>query len=242
MRRLLALFTLLCLTSLARADDLPLFGVGRGAGNTPFYTSNSCNTVNGSAGTTACTLGTGVSAGDTAVIFLDQSNSGFGITTLTDDKSDTCTAVDNVAWNSSGSHQGFSYYCANLTAGATTFTVTWHTAEANELIAVDIYRNIKTSALLDNHHAAAQTSPGNGANAVSSGSATTTVNGDLIAAAMFSDNANLGTGFSQPQAQVSGWFNVEYLIQSTAASIAGTFTATNTPGFTVAFMMALEHK
>lgn len=240
MRRLLALVALLAFIGVARADNFPLLGVGSGNA-VPAYNSNSCHTVNGTSATTACTLTSAVVTGDVVTIFANGVNVGT-TATAADDKSDSCTAVDtNVLSNSSANH-AFSFVCAGLTSGAQTFTVTWGATGSSEQIVADDYQNVKATSPLDVHAAQGQASPGNGTNAVTSGSATSTAAGELVVGVMAADAANLGTGFSQAQAQVSGWFQDEYLVQSSAGSVAATFTATNTPSWTVTIMMVLKHK
>lgn len=226
----------------AWADDLPLVGSGRGSGvAVPSYGGNSCHATNGSTATTACTLTSAVVTGDVVTVFVSGTNTGT-TATVADDKSDSCTAADsNILWNSSTNH-AFSFVCASLTAGAQTFTVTWGLTGNNEVMVADDYQNVLAAAPLDVHAAQGQTSPGNGTNAVTSGAATSTAAGELVAGAMFSDSANLGTGFTQASAQVSGWFQDEFLVQSSAGAVAATFTATNTPSTTAALMLVLKHK
>ncbi len=123
------------------------------------------------------------------------------------------------------------YYCIVTTGGTPTITVSFSSINAFNLSVVcDHFTGSYASSANDTTGAsAAQSAPGTGANAVSSGNITTATNGDLIYAVCVetstgNDPGSLGTGYSL--GQTSGGVVIEsaYKTQSSAGSVAGTWT------------------
>ncbi len=150
------------------------------------------------------------------------------LTSITDTCGTVYTLVDNPVTGTSG--RAAMAYGKISTTGSCTVTatgstgVTYITATVHEISGVD------TSIFLDNnqHKLSYQVTPSTAANAVTSGSITTTQNGDYIFGATFNESANggltitAGTGFTSRQA--SPYARSQDMIQATAGSIAATFT------------------
>src|SRR5215469_11439333 len=193
-----------------------------------------CVTQNGasSSATVACTLGGGVAAGSLVPLFVARHTGVTSISGVTDDKSDTCTVGSDIT----GSTVIFTpVYCPNVTAGAKTFTATLSSAATLATIIVDgEYSGLLTSSPQDQTTGQAQTTPGTGSNAVTSGNVTPTsgVQGELVVAATINQTGaagvgtiTAGTGFTANQT-VTNLLRSEFLIRNaTSGTQAGTFTA-----------------
>lgn len=198
------------------------------------HVQGGCNTENGgtASGTVACTLGAGVGAGDLVPLFVARHTGVTSITGVTDDKSDSCTVGSDIT----GATVIFTpVYCPNLTAGATTFTATLSSsATLATIIVVGEFSGL-TASPLDKRTGQAQTTPGTGSNAVSSGSGgTATVPGELVVAATINQTGAAGvgtitggTGFTAGSTEqtVTNLLRGEYLVQTSPAAVTGTFTA-----------------
>lgn len=128
----------------------------------------------------------------------------------------------------SGWHQTL-WYAPNSKAGVNTVTVTLSGNAASYELDLFEYAGVAQTNPLDQATVQEQIGPGTATDAVTSGSKTTTVNGELILASTMhtagpSTTVAAGTGFTMRQ-NASGDSGVEEQIQSTAGSIAGTFTA-----------------
>jgi hypothetical protein len=122
-------------------------------------------------------------------------------------------------------------YCANCPSGATTVTLTFSASSSFRGLVIAEYSGAATSGVLDQnttgHETAATATP-------TDNSMTTTANGDLIVSALVFRNAtspaSAGSGYSMIAVdQASGVgldFGAEDQIQSSAGSIAATFTLT----------------
>lgn len=203
-----------------------------------YNVNNTCANFQGSAGTTnSCSLTNPAAGGDTVVIF-STSFANQHVTSATDDKSDTCT-VEAARDQAAGSLYGNVVVCANVTAGAQTFTLTLAGSTNNNMKAQEI-GNVATSPI-DVAGGAGQSSPGTGANAVTA-SVTTTASGDIVLAGIAQDTgsktSNPGTGYASIITNAT-----EYIVQSAAGAIAATFTQTGTgAGNTLDLVVALKHR
>lgn len=145
-------------------------------------------------------------------------------TSITDDKGNSYTVLDSA----SGSYSTITFWCSNITNGPTVITATWAASTLYPQIVASEYSNVKS---LDGHSMQAfPFSPGGGTDALTSGSFTTTKNGDLIWGMSFnpSDAAAtiVGTGFTQRVVDPGDWCVVgEDKTQASAGSVAATFTA-----------------
>jgi hypothetical protein len=178
--------------------------------------------------TTTCTFGSNTTAGNALV----------GMYTINDGANNTITSIsgcgntysrpetvqantDTTTW----------FYAENIAGGACTVTVSAGTWGYRTLIVHEV-SGVLTSGALDVSVSQALAA-GTGANAATSGTDTTTVNGDYIFGAVHIANTltmtvSPGTGFTGRVTGVGGAdippYRSEDQIQSTAGSIAATFT------------------
>jgi hypothetical protein len=136
------------------------------------------------------------------------------------------TLVDTVA----GTSRNTQAYA--VISGSGSCTVTGNlSGTTNANLAVQEIAGINSSNPLDKHAMQKQVGPGTGTDAVTSGNVTTTANGDYIFGVTFDDAGTnptftAGTGFtSRVTLPVSGGLSMEDKIQSTAGSVAATFTS-----------------
>lgn len=132
------------------------------------------------------------------------------------------------------------YYAYYASAGTPTITATFTGGAApgqvqRATMLTQVVQGFATGPKFDAAHGAVQASPGTGANAISSGNATTTVNGDYIFAATGTNNTpgavTAGTGYTIQNAPGLGALGVyaEDQTQAAAGAIAGTFTQATNP-------------
>lgn len=162
------------------------------------------------------------------------------ITGVTDDKGNTYHFQDTTIDTAHG-QVGATFYSENVTNAPTTVTVTFDTACAFNSMCISEFSGVATSSSIDGHKVTYNTSMSTTANAMTSGTITTTAAGDLIYGACFAgngSNASLGTGYTDSDSGGVGLV-AEYQIQTSAGSIATTFTASS--GATmVAFIIAFK--
>jgi len=239
---LLSLAAFLLISLVAQAQFGPTF-----TPNGPWFVQGCKNYLTGGTlvASVTCTMSTGARAGSTYVLIANASlTSASPISSATDDKGDSCTVAQGVS--SSNNSFGIAY-CSNITAGATVITVNWASNSAYGCIEADELRNV---GVIDGHAAQVQFSPGTGSNAVTSGSFTPSVNGDMVWAGSLQVGSaagtfSAGTGFTAGLAYVvvaDKSFMSENLIQATAGSIAGTFTASSSPTIVETGGMAFKPK
>jgi hypothetical protein len=141
-----------------------------------------------------------------------------------------------------GNGQMFLYYAKNISGGACTITVTVSAAVVILRLHVQEISGADTAAPLDKTSGQFQNNPGLGTNAISSGSQTTTTNGQYIFG--FTCNGNggstlsAGTGFTirdQDGASAGEW-----QVQTSAGSIAATFTQSGEMGNHLTGMMTFK--
>lgn len=151
-------------------------------------------------------------------------------TSITDNQGNTYTIVDKQLGVSV--HRVLvTFYCANVTNAPTIITANFANTPVDIGIFVEEYSGVATSSPLDGHAIQAVNGPGLGTDAVSSGSITTTLGGDLIygVGADLNGSATLvqGTGFTSRtlnDSTTSAFITTEDLIQVSAGAIAATFT------------------
>jgi hypothetical protein len=158
--------------------------------------------------------------------------SGQTLTSITDDKGNTYTILDSSVATGAG-FATYTFALGNITNGPSTITANWSASVNNWGLAVDEFSGtLANSNPIDNsgasHIGNFQTAPGTGANGATSTAITTVANGCAIWGATIdhsgtANNATAGTGFTLAQTMsIKGI--TEYLIQSTAGSIAATAT------------------
>lgn len=140
------------------------------------------------------------------------------------------------------------WYAKNTNSGATTLSVVWPSVDPGNgsLVAIEI-SGADTTAPLDQHIPHVQTNPGTGANAVTSTAQTTTANGEYIMGITVDDNfGGLPSAGTSPNAFTSRTtdstfeINLEEFIQTTAGSIAATFTNTAGSGNNITMLATFK--
>lgn len=196
-------------------------------------------------GTTGTVTMTGVVTGNVLVLGIYW-NAAAGATTLnsvTDDKGNTYTLLDNVTNNDAVN--GATAYAWNVTGGTVVITATFsNTTWAEGEMWCHEANGFGTSDPLDVHAALAVVSVSAGTDAVTSGAATTTTAGEYIFGVTVSASVPVGgitagTGFTLRETnQLRG--TSENQIQGSSGSIAATFSITNLWVSVVTMMVALK--
>lgn len=156
------------------------------------------------------------------------------IGSITDDKGNTYNIADDTDQTTDGQTQA-TFWLNNVTNGPSTITVTFPGGAGVvtfRRMLIDVFSGVDTSGTPTDGHTAQQNAGSTSTNAQTSGSITTAVNGDLIWTA-FSDSEgagatwSAGTGFTILDNGTSADndpMGSAWQVQSTAGSIAGTFT------------------
>lgn len=191
--------------------------------------------------TTVAVTITSVTAASALVAFSSWLSTTITLSSITDSKSQTYTLLDNPTTNT-GNGRAASGYTLNVGAGNTTITMTLSAGVTAELHVLE-FSGLATSTAEDGHTAQAQSNPGTGANAETSGAIVTTVAGDAVAACTFdlsnTDAASaVGTGYTIAATGTFG--KSEYQIQAAAGSIAGTFTEDDASSQNITLVLALK--
>jgi hypothetical protein len=119
---------------------------------------------------------------------------GFLVTSITDDKNNAYTLVDSAAPNNLAGAELLTFYGGPFTNGPTTLTFTGSGGSGvGQRWRVQLAEFAGLSGTIDGHAMQAQAAPGNGTNAITSGSISPTVNGDLIYGAMLLYGTNPAT-------------------------------------------------
>jgi hypothetical protein len=200
---------------------------------------------NGGTSSTTCvgTLGSPVGAGNAVCIVF---SGGFAVSDLVgvqDDKGNTYNLTDAIEDFTGGGYAGGAYYLENVTGGPTTFTGTLGTAKSFVTIIIEEFSGIATSSALDGHAALHSSAPGT-TDGATSGTFTTTTDGDLIwgcGISLDGQGMSPGTGFTAGSVNnVVNTFTTENQIQTTHSSSSQT---TFTPGaVTTALVWAIALK
>jgi hypothetical protein len=153
------------------------------------------------------------------------------LNSVTDTQGNTYTIVANPTTGTYG-RAAMAYAIARSSA-ADTVSCNFSTAAMGKSIVVHEVSGVDTSLPLDGHRMTVRNAPGSGANAITSGSITTTAAGDYILGFTFNSSANqadwsAGTGFTMRQNLRLGSYTAasEDAIQSAPGPVAATFTAT----------------
>lgn len=166
-------------------------------------------------------------------LFVDLGSTN-ALTSVTDDQSNTYSLVTAIT-DSTNNGVIQLFYKENVTSVT---TVTAHfTSSAQVRVAISNYTGIATASAIDGHTGQVQTTPGTGANIVTTGTFTPTTNGDLIYGGCSEafGGAIVYTAGTSPNAFTQRASNTgaendalftEDFIQSTAASIAATMGQT----------------
>lgn len=218
---------------------------------TPTFVQSAHNSTGSSVGLLTATFGATVANNGLVRGFVSWDNADLTfLTTIVDDKGNSYTIVDKVADVGQG-RAAASFYKEGITNAPTVITVNldpvnFKTAPITICIAEE--SGIATASALDGHAGQQQTNPGTGADAISSGNATTTANGNLVCSAVVSGNVTntvKGTGFTDRESDtaVGTKMKCEDLTQSSAGAIPGTWTDTVNGGADtyITLTMAFKH-
>jgi hypothetical protein len=114
------------------------------------------------------------------------------LTSVTDDKGNTCTIVDKVA--SGGIGQSFaSFYREGINDGPVTFTANFVGTPSFRAICAAEQSGLATSSSSDGHAMQIQNAPGTGTDAITSGNGTTTVAGDTVTGGVLNIDSTAGS-------------------------------------------------
>lgn len=180
--------------------------------------------------TTTCTFGSNTTAGNAIAGFYSVNDGSANTITSIAGCSNTYTRVETIT---SGGDTTTWFYAQNITGGACTITATTSGASGYRSIIAHEVSGILTSGTLDVSVSFSSEPAGTGTNAATSGTDTTTADGDYIFGAMHVANTltmtvTPGTGFTGRVTGAGGGdiapYRSEDLIQTTAGSIAATFT------------------
>ncbi len=205
---------------------------GTAAGTASAFVQEATHSVTVAATTNQVTFSSNTNAGDLIMVAIDYPSAAtFPATPVTDSQSDTFTLVATQGATTGGKKTRV-YYAKNITGGTDTVTLTFSASETSDIYVTE-YAGLSTASPLD----VQKGTKGNSSGAASSGSATTTVAGDLIYGFCFADSSGgctAGSGFTAR----SGAGN---LVEDMAAGAAGSYAATGTAGNSWTMqMVALE--
>src|SRR6266446_5700168 len=172
-----------------------------------------------------------VTANDAIAVFCVWESLSQTLNSVTDTQGNAFAIVDNPT--SGGYGRAAMAYAIARSTGLDTVSCNFSTASMGKSIIVHEISGVNTSTPLDGQKMNVQNSRGNGANAVTSGSITTTVNGDYVLGFTFNDSSNqadwnAGAGYTKRQdLQVQSYATAsEDAVQTLSGSVAATFTAT----------------
>ncbi len=128
------------------------------------------------------------------------------LTSCSDTQGNTWTAIPN-ATGGTGGHQAMRY-AANSRAGANAVTCTLSGAATFSVLDLFEYSGVHTTAPLSQSKLTAQTNPGTGSNAVSSGSVTTAYDGELVLGATLQVGEQVFSAYDQFSSTQgsNGWY------------------------------------
>lgn len=209
---------------------------GGGGGPPPGITHvQGGGSFNSSSSSTWSTTLSPVGSGNALCIAVGYVNGTADTISIADGHSNTYTQVDQ---SSQSGFQWTTFYAINVTGSPTVITVTDSTSPRSfNGMVVDEYTGVATSSALDGHAINPQTNAATSTDAVTSGSITTGTSGDLICSMVVTTAGGIsanGTGFTAATSDAAGAgvFWSEYQVQSSAGSIAGTWsTSAGTNGF-----------
>lgn len=254
MRKLLALAVVLVLsigvTVDAGGQSLALLGAGPGA-----PTPNRVQSIVGADGSaTAATTATAtfsgaVKNGNKVLGMVTWYDPGALITLsgVTDNQSNSYTVAGTVLYTLLAQRVAYFYSTSAITNAPTVITATFSGSAQFRRVLIEEWSGI---AAFDKYAGNEQSAPGTGTDAVTSTAVTPTTNGQLIWGGMevvydtgSAPTVSVGTGYTVGLAPVAANavpMGTEYKIQSSAASVATTWTLSATKG-TVAGIMTFQH-
>ena len=192
-----------------------------------------CIAASGSSTTIACPFTSNVTAGSTIAVYCTSGGAGTTLTGVSDG-TNTYTVVQHVDATPDG-WTNATAYAANAAGGATTVTCTFQNSTDYRAAIIHEISGTATTTPLDKNAGQFQAAPGTGTDAITSGSVTTTTDGQYIFAVTKETNlggcpgltANAGTSYTIRDGSCgNSLVNIagESRVQTSAGSIAGTFT------------------
>ena len=198
---------------------------------TPAYVQSASGNDHYSTSSASAKFPSNVTANDAIAVFCVWESLSQTLSSVTDTQGNTFTIVANPT--SGGYGRAAMAYAIARSTGGDTVSCNLSTASMGKSIIVHEISGVNTSTPLDGQKVNVQNSPGGGANAVTSGSITTTANGAYILGFTFNDSANqadwnAGTGYTKRQGlQIQSYAVAsEDKAQTLSGSVAATFTAT----------------
>jgi hypothetical protein len=239
------LYSLIALWLLAQMPNIvawPPIQPPPGGTPTPAFVQDAHNSIGST--TLIVTFGSTIGTGHIVAGNVTYDSAGSITSVLTGAIASSCTVVDTVT-DTPDAEKTSDFYCPNVAASQNTIhiVVTGGTFMAAYC---DEYSGVATSTPLDVHTAQLQTSVGTGTNGITSGSVTTTTNGDLVYGATFNTattaTASAGTAFTvRGNNAITGVVGyTEDLNLATAGSTAATLTAATSGGSWDTFVMAFK--
>lgn len=199
-----------------------------------------------SASSVSCTLGAAVGSGSDVLGMVSWDSTGVTLSSVTDDKGNTY-ALEATVTNVADGQNYAAYSRTNITNAPITITANFSAGVDFRAVTAEEFSGGSTASTdeRDGHTGQYQGTPGTGTDAVTSGNITTSVNGDLIWSGVGSRAADsspaIGTSFTNGSGMQNNLrINTEYRTQSTAGSVAGTWTQSPTPGGVSTFVIALK--
>src|SRR6266478_2744557 len=172
-----------------------------------------------------------VTANDAIAVFCVWTELSQTLNSVTDSQGSSYTLVANPT-NGSYGRAAMAYTIARA-SGPDTVACNFSSASMGKSILAHEISGVNTSTPLDGQKMNVHNSPGGGTNAITSGSITTTVNGDYVLGFTFNDSSNqadwnAGPGYTKRQdLQVQSYATAsEDAVQTLSGSVAATFTAT----------------
>jgi hypothetical protein len=204
-------------------------------------TSANINTT--SSTSIGATLSNTVGSGNAVMGAVTWGANSAALTSVTDDKGNSYTVVNN-SYDSSHVQSFATFYRLNITNAPVTITANFGSSVAWRNIIVDEFSGIATSSALDGNAMNLQSTTSNVTDMMTSTNITTTANGDLIYGVNGSTGAgtvtSVGTGYTAAAVSADTYYRAEYKVQTSAGSIAATFTHTGTNSVLTG-IMAFKH-
>lgn len=175
-----------------------------------------------------------VGAGNTVVGAVAYDGATDLVTSIVDDQSNSYTKIDSLLDAASDGRSIISFYCKNIINAPDTVTVNFSSGPAHSEVHVREAGSVDADPL-DKHTAQVQINPGTGTDAITSGTQSTTTDGQYIAGFVFDPFTTRDVGWTNPGTGFSNFDDIgevgntyylagESLIQGSAGSIAATFT------------------
>jgi hypothetical protein len=217
-------------------------GIGGGnSGSLPAFVQ-ACNAANSGVASQPCTPSANVTSGNYILCFswwLDSGGQTFTNFSKTSGTSTVGSFTEPDTTLVTGNNHAIAGYAAVTGTGTATITVTLSGA-ATGTVYIACNEVSGLNGTVDKHTLQAQSAPGTGTNAITSGSVTTTVNGDYLWGWTTDTNANCsalnagtsGSGYTLRTSTNTANRNTEDQVQASAGAIAATFTCTGGGGDT----------